>query len=271
MLRNASDLEGYTIHATDGDIGRVDDFYFDDEDWVVRYLVVDTGTWIADHRVLISNYSIGETIWDEGKIFVKLMRDQVENAPGVELHRPVSRQHEATLYDYYGWPYYWGAGLYGAGVYPGFLTTAEEPAVAAVADPSVAEPAPKDAHVEDSHLQSMRDVNGFHIAAADGEIGHVEDFVIDEQDWSIRYIEVDTRNWWPGKKVLLAPPWIQHIDWREGKVRVNLLRDIIRNAPEYDPATPITRQYEISLFDYYGQYLDKRGNFRYWLSDNRSR
>ena len=258
MLRNAKDLQGYTIHATDGDIGHVDEFYFDDEHWIIRYLVADAGNWLTVRRVLISNYSIGEVKWDERKIFVKLTREQVKNAPGVETDRPVARQHEAALYDYYGYPYYWGgAGLYGAGVYPGLLTAAAEPAVAGVSEPPP----------EDSHLQSTHDVTGYHIEAADGEIGHVEDFIIDDENWTIRYIEVDTRNWWPGKKVLLAPSWIQHIDWSGGKVRVNLLREVIQNAPEYDPSTPISRQYEVSLFDHYGQYLDTHGNFnfRYWL------
>ena len=247
MLRNATDLQGYTIHATYGDIGHVEQFYFDDEHWTVRYLVADAGNWLTGRRVLISNYSIGEVKWDERKIFVKLTREQVENAPGVELHRPVTRQYEASLYDYYDYPYYWGgAGIDGMGVYPGTLVSAAEPAVAGVPETPP----------EDSHLQSTRDVTGFHIEATDGEIGHIEDFIIDDDDWTIRYVEVDTRNWWPGKKVLLAPRWIQHIDWQEGKVRVNLLREIIQNAPEYDPAVPLTRQYEVSLFDYYGRYLD---------------
>jgi hypothetical protein len=261
MLRNATDLQGYTIHATDGDIGHVDQFYFDDESWVVRYLVVDTGSWLTGRLVLISNYSIGETSWDERKIFFKLTREQVETAPGIETEGPVTRQHEAALSNYYGYPYYWGgAGLEGMGVYPGLLTTPEKPVVAGVAAPEAG----------DTHLQSTKDVTGFHIEAADGEIGHVADFIIDDENWTIRYVEVDTRNWWPGKKVLFAPRWIQHIDWQDGKVRVNLLRDIIQNAPEYDPSVPITRQYEVSLFDYYGQYLDAHGNLRYWLQENRT-
>lgn len=256
MLRNAKDLQGYTIHATDGDIGHVEQFYFDDEQWIVRYLVVETGSWLTGRRVLISNDSIGETKWDERKIFVTLTREQVENAPGVELHRPVTRQHETSLYDYYGYPYYWGgAGIDGMGVYPGLPASPGEPAVAGIPEPPP----------EDAHLQSTHDVTGFHIEAADGEIGHVEDFIVDDENWTIRYIEVDTRNWWPGKKVLLAPGWIKRLDWLEGKVRVKLLREIIRNAPEYDPSQLITRQYEVSLFDHYGQYLDTHGNLRYWL------
>lgn len=258
MLRNATDLQGYTIHATDGDIGHVDQFFFDDEHWTVRYLVANTGNWLSGHMVLISNLSIGETKWDERKIFVNLTRDQVEHAPGVGSDRPVTRQHEEAMSDYYGYPYYWaGAGIYGMGVYPGMLVTPEEPAVAAVADPPV----------EDSHLQSTHDVSGFHISATDGEIGHVEDFIIDDEDWKIRYIEVATRNWWPGKKVLLAPRWIQHIDWQDGKVQINLPRDVIQDAPEYDPTMTITRQYEVSLGDYYGRYLNAHGSERYSLME----
>jgi len=259
MLRNAKDLQGYTIHATDGDIGHVEEFFFDDESWIIRYLVVDTGTWLTGRKVLISNYSIGETNWNERKIFVKLTREQVKNAPDIESDMPVTRYWEAQYHDYYSYPYYWdGAGLYGVGIYPGVLTAAAQPAVAGVAEVP-----------EDSHLQSTHDVMGYDIEAADGEIGHIEDLIIDDKIWTVRYLEVDTRNWWPGKKVLLAPSWIQHIDWPEGKVRVNLLREVIQNAPEYDPSQPIGRQYEVSLFDHYGQYLDTHGNFRYWLHRDR--
>lgn len=256
MLRNAGDLRGYTLHASDGDIGHVADFYFDDEDWLVRYLVVDTGNWLTGRLVLIPNYAIGEDRWDERKIFVKLTRDQVENAPGIETNRPVTRQYEASLSNYYGYPYYWGgSGLEGMGVYPGMLTA---PVEGTAADTTEALPT-------DTHLQSANDVTGYHIKAADGEIGHIEDFILDDENWTIRYIEVDTRNWWPGKKVLLAPRWIESIDWHDGKVSVHLLRQVIQDAPEYDPSQPITRQYEVGLFDYYGQYLDQHGNFRYWL------
>ena len=258
MLRNAKDLQGYTIHAKDGDLGHVDQFYFDDEHWTIRYLVADTGNWLSGRLVLISNYSIDHVDWANRKVSVTLTRKQVENAPGIETDKPVTRQHEGALNAHYGLEPYWGAGIYGAGVYPGFLSTPEEPADAGVSEPPL----------EDSHLQSTRDVTGYHIEAADGEVGHVEDFIIDDENWTIRYIEVDTRNWWPGKKVLLAPHWIKHFDWRDGKVRVNLLREVIQNAPEYDPTQPITRQYEVSLFDHYGQYLDRNGNFRYWLPKN---
>ena len=73
-------------------------------------------------------------------------------------------------------------------------------------------------------------VTGYHIEATDGEIGHVDGFVVDDEAWAIRYIEVATRNWWPGKKVLVSPAWIERVSWPDSKVYAGLSREAIKSA-----------------------------------------
>ncbi len=248
MLRSVNELHGYTIHATDGDIGHVDEFYFDDESWTVRYLVVDTGHWLPGRRVLISPIAIERPDWGARKLHLNLTREQVKNSPDVDEHRPLSRRWEARYHAYYEWPAYWaGAALWGVAAYPSLLAEQEpEP-----------EPAPEEVSNEDSHLQSTSDVTGYQIHATDGDIGHVADFILDDESWAIRYLMVDTGAWWPGKKVLLAPAWIESVKWADAKVYTPLTRDAIQSSPAYDARYPITRDYEVELFAHYGQ-------TRYW-------
>jgi len=250
MLRSVNDLKGLGLRAIDGEIGSVDQFYFDDETWTIRYLEVNAGNWLVGRRVLISPVSLGRVDWSAGQLEVTLTRKQVEDSPNIDTHKPVSRQHEAEFLGYYGYPFYWGgAHLWGPALYPADLserTTAAEVPLKA-----------KEESI-DRHLRSTNEVSGYHIQAVDGEIGHVEDFLVDEETWSIRYMVVDTRNWWPGKKVLVSPQWIESISWEESKVHVDLSRETIKDGPEYDQSTPVTRQYESQLFDNHG-----RGG--YWL------
>ncbi len=243
MLRNASQLKGLTIRATDGDLGTVDDLYFDDETWTIRYLTVETGGWLGGRPVLISPISIIHADWQAKHLDVALTKKQVENSPNIDTHKPVSRQHEVAYLGYYGYPYYWG-GPYDPAFYP------------------IGEAAPINAPIEglidtsqpaDIHLRSTEAVTGYYIEAADGEIGHVKGFVVDDQAWSIRYMEVATQNWWPGKKVLVSPAWIQRVSWAESKVFVRLAREAIQTGPAYVESMPVTREYEDQLYSHYGQ------------------
>jgi hypothetical protein len=239
MLRSLKKIEGYHIAATDGELGKVKDFYFDDAWWVVRYFVVDTGDWLPGRRVLISPLSIGEPDW-EGKVLpASLTREQVENSPGIERDKPVSRQHEEQLSSYYGWDPYWGVGAYaGAGVPPVPYSPPEPRLPRLRGDP---------------HLRSVREVSAYHIEAEDGEIGHVDDFIAQTGDWAIRYLVADTRNWLPGRKVLLSPTWAKEVVWSDGRVRVDLTREQVKNSPPFDPAQPVNRELETRLYDYYGR------------------
>jgi hypothetical protein len=244
MLRSTKELKGYVLDATDGEIGRCKDFLFDDEHWTVRWMVADTGKWIPDRQVLISPLSLGDPNWGSGRFPVSLTREQIENAPALSEDEPVSRQHEATMFQYYGYPYYWvGNALWGPEATPAKLQARVEEATMAP-------------HTEprgDPHLRSVREVAGYHIAATDGEIGHVEDFILDDETWTLRYMVVDTRNWLPGRKVLVSPPWVEELDWAEGKAVVAMSQEQVRNSPEYDPRAPVNREYEGRLFDFYGR------------------
>jgi uncharacterized protein YrrD len=261
MLRKAHDLIGFTIAATDGDIGHVDDFYFDAESWQVRYLVVDTGPWIFGRKVLITPEVIEQPLWEEEHLPLRLSKEQIENSPETDFDKPVSRQHEIDIHTHYGWTPYWmpfPVYMGAPGIAPIGATAPATvvPATDAAPNRSYAEEVQhtlEEAHQQgDPHLHSIQEVTGYYIQAQDGDIGHVEDFFLDEADWKIRYLLVDTQNWWPGKQVLIAPDWTDHISWQESKLFVTVTREQVKQSPEYDPAPPLHRDYEASLYRYYG-------------------
>jgi hypothetical protein len=246
MLTNKR-LNDFTIRATDGELGTVEDLYFDDETWAIRYLIVDTGKWLSGRRVLISPMSVVHTDWDAEQLDVALTKKQVENSPEINTHRPVSRQHEAAYLGYYGYPYYWGGPyLWGSAFYPAGLAGSTYGSAEAVAERARGES-------PDSHLRSTEAITGYRIEASDGEIGHVDGFVVDDEAWAIRYIEVATRNWLPGKKVLVSPAWIKRVSWADSTVHTALSREAIKEGPEYIESRPITREYENRLHLHYGQ------------------
>ena len=249
MLRNVKDLRGYAILATDGAIGEVDDLYFDDDRWAIRYLVVDTGSWLPARKVLISPVAIGRPDWMAQQLPVSLTKAQVERSPDIDTRRPVSRQHETEYLGYYGYPPYWGgAGLWGMGAYPGSLTTEGRFDEAIKARDTSAAHTP-----DDCHLRSCRAVTGYHIHATDGEIGHVKDLLVDDRTWAIRYLIVDTSNWWGGHDVLVAPQWIEAVSWRDAKVSVDLTRQAVKDAPPYDSAAQLDREQEQAMHEHYGR------------------
>ena len=244
-LQNAKNLQGFTVRATDGEIGTVTQFYFDDETWAIRYLTVDTGTWLGGRLVLISPISvIGQPDWQSKRLDVSLTRTQVENSPYADTHQPVSRQHEIAYLTYYGYRNYWdGSDLWGSAPGPAGLAVGAAPVKGPKAGPSG----------KDSYLRSSQEVDGYSLEAPDGEIGHLDGFVFDDETWAIRYIAVATRNWWPGKTVLMSPAWIERISWAESKVHVEFSRETIKNAPEYVEDAPINREFENRLYSHYGR------------------
>ncbi len=245
MLFKAKTLNGYNLESIDGKIGTVEDFFFDDRYWAIRYLVADTGNWLTGRQVLLSPYSLKNVIQTEEAIAVDLTKKQIEDSPSLETDKPVSQQFEESYYGYYGWPTYWG-GPFLWGTFPTI-----------VRDSDRWQNLEHRTENWDRNLRSMHDVDGHHIQGSDGEIGHVEDFLIDVETWEIRYLIVDTRNWWPGKKVLIAPTWIERVSWKDKKVFANLTRAAVKSSAEYDESTYLTRDYEIALHQHY-----KRGG--YW-------
>jgi uncharacterized protein YrrD len=249
MLCKAKTLAGYELNSLDGEIGRVKEFYFDDKYWTIRYLVASTGTWLPGRAVLISPYALRTVSENSETVSVQLTKKQIEDSPSLDSDKPVSQQFEETYHDYYGWPMYWG-GSYMWGNYP-YLVFDHEPLT--------------DAHPHKSHwnphLRSTKAVLGYHIQGTDGEIGHVTDYIIDDQNWAIRYLVVDTRNWWPGKMILISAKWIESVSWDASKVFVNLTCEDIKNSPEFTEETMLRRQYEEDLHQHY----KRKG---YWLDES---
>ena len=248
MLSKAKTLKGYKLDSLDGEIGKVKEFYFDDRHWTIRYLVADTGNWLTGRQVLISPYALGAVVREEQHITIDLTKKQIENSPSLNSDKPVSRQFEEAYYGYYGLPAYWG-GPYMWGAYPYVVRDREKWKEFTQGEKAW-----------DPYLRSTYDVSGHHIQALDGELGHVQDFIIDDETWAIRYLIVDTHNWWPGKKVLVSPQWIERVSWGESKVFVNLSRETIKQSPEYTEESLLTRDYEIGLHRHY----NRQG---YWIDE----
>jgi hypothetical protein len=237
MLRSTKALEDARIHAIDGDIGHVEEFYFDDRNWQINYVVMNIGSWLHGKLVLLSPEAITAIEGDEQPVVqVGLTKEQVRRSLDAQAHRPLALQQPHDYYLYLGLPHYLNVAEHQD---PGYHF---ERGRAAETDPDF-----------DSHLRSSKIVGKYHIIAVDGEIGHLEGFIIDDETWTIRYAMADTRNWWPGKKVLLATEWIYWISWAESNAYVGFRRERIYNAPEFHSERPLTREFEAELHAYYNR------------------
>lgn len=257
MLRPVKDLEKFRINATDGEVGQVSDFYFEDNTWVVRYVVVETGAWLLSRKVLISPILVHQPDWHAETLPVSITKEQVKNSPDFDTDKPVSRQNEEQFLNYYGYPAYWGGiGMWGEGLYPYAMVTG--PAGYRIDD--VQNQSELEAFLnhernrhrnDDPHLRSCNAVTGYHIQATDGEIGHVSGFLLDDQTWAIRYLIIDTSNWWLGHKVLIAPIWITGVSWANRTVSIDVTQDAVRRAPVFEPQLAWTREKETALYQHY--------------------
>jgi len=266
MIRSLDDIRGYSIFATDGEIGHVDDFFFDDATWTVRYLVVDTGPWILGRKVLIAPEALGKPDWVGRVLPVDLTKAQVKNSPEIDLDKPVSRQKQEVLNRYYSWNFDWlstqtptgygGAAPLPPGPISGVGAPIKAPTSAGAA-PGQRGTATEETEVRaaeataDSHLRSLDEVIDYDIQALDGKIGHVEDLLAEDDSWLIRYLLVNTRDWLPGRDVIVSPAWIDHIRWASASVVVDLARKQIEESPEYDQDKTLDRQYETRLHEHY--------------------
>jgi len=258
-----NELNGFKIAAIDGEIGEVEEFYFDDERWALRYMVVNTGNWLASRQVLVSPFSVMQVDLENRQLQVALTKSQVEKSPDIDTRQPVSRQMEMNYADYYGYPYYWGSPLlWGAGARPALAAQQSLVAQASTVATNAASVGRSTTNGNgatvrvvsaDVHLRSTQEVSTYSIAATDGEIGIVEDFILDDENWAIRYLAIDTHKWLPGKKVMISPQWIASIDWAQAKVHVLLSREGVEQSPSYNSAKLITREYEEYLYGHYGQ------------------
>lgn len=247
--RTINDLIGFTLAATDGDIGKVEDFYFDDLSWTVRYLVVETGGWLSNRKVLISPESLLQCDWENEKFPVNLTKEQIEKSPNIETNQPVSRQQEIELYTHYPWTNYWGSGdLFAMGTSGMIAPSAGVPMEEAVKSSEIN----TQSHTSgDPHLRSAKNLQGYTIHASDDHIGDLQDFIVNDGNWTINYIVIDTGDWLPGKKVILSPKWIRDINWETSEVNVNASVEQIKNSPEYDHSQLLSPEYEEHLDNYY--------------------
>lgn len=248
MLRYHIDLKGLKIRTADGDVGHIDDCYFDDSLWAIRYLIADTGGWLSGRQVLIAPAAVRHADWSAGALHVGLTRQQVQNSPDVAAHKPISRQLEERLLTHYGWPVYWAPTAGDVDLPPpGHLPPrVKEKAADSREQADTTSPA-------DAALRSMGELTGYHIRAADGAIGHVEDYIVDHRMWVVRFVLVDTANWLPGRKVLLAPDWFTTVNWADCTADVDMTRQAVKDSPRYEPTAPVGDGYVGELHDYYGR------------------
>jgi hypothetical protein len=234
MLQRAlKDLNGKRLLGRDGEVGAIKDVLFDDAQWAARYLVVRTGSWLSGRDVLVSPFSVESGRLADAALTTQLSRGQIEKAPGIDTDPPISRILEQAYAAHYGYPYYWsGPHLWGYAATP--ASALEMAGRAADANSVAAQRALDSAErrAEDASLRSAREVGDYRIHAADGDIGHVEDFLVDAESWAIESMVVDTRNWLPGKKVLVPPSAISGVDWHTGSVDLRFTRAELEQAPE---------------------------------------
>jgi uncharacterized protein YrrD len=248
MLRVGSALKGYAIEASDENIGTVSDLLFDDDTWKVRWLVVDTGSWLTGRKVLLHPSSIGQANYMHRTLSVSLTKAKVEGSPNILTDQPVSRQMQDSLLQYYGWDPLWGGSRFERGVMASPLGPSHN------LDAALRNASSFEAHLagEDPHLRSMVAVTGYHCHASDGDIGHVEDFLVDDGFWGIAYLIVDTRNWWPGKHVLVSPHAVMAVSWSDRQVVFNVSREQVKASPPWAPLDIVDQSYEERLHRHYG-------------------
>ncbi len=239
MLHRVDGLLGHGVLAGRERIGKLSDLYCDDRFWVARYLVVDTGRWLAGRRVLVAPLHVAALRPGDEEVVLDLTPDEVRGSPGVDSELPVSLQHRVDLARQALWAPRWEpTGLPLMGLPPPPARLRARAARRAEGDP---------------HLRSAAEVLEYGVEALDGEIGHLEDLILADEDWSVRHLVVDTRKWLPGRRVLLAVEWLARVDFPERRVHVDLTREQIRASPAYDPDRPIEPDYERRLREHYGR------------------
>jgi uncharacterized protein YrrD len=248
MKRSIKSLNGYTLAAVDGEIGTVEEFYFDDETLTVRYLIVKTGYWWFGRKILIPTRAVGNPDCESLKFPINLTKEEVRNSPDIDTDKPVSRKHETELYNHFQWQNYWSPGALSVGVW-GLTGTV----------PLVTERIPESENAatqepdNDVHLRSTRELTGYSVHGTDSKVGKVEDFIIDDNTWKLTFFVVDAGSWMHGKKVLLSPGCVREISWSNSAIYVSMPAVAIENGPEYDPSKTVNVLYQNRFYDYYGR------------------
>ena len=245
MLRNLQEIKSYAMGATDGDLGHVTDLYIDDQNWGIRYFAAQTGSLLISRNVLISPYSIAGGDWEHKRLALHATRQQIKDGPEFDSGKPITRRQEMRNAKHFGYPYYWagdmpvGDGLNMPHLRPKDYLEARAQAAALAAD--------------DPHLRSCKAVVGLHVHANDGDLGHISGMLVDEDGWVIRYLVVDTSNWWMGNQVLIPPEWMTSVNWSDSKANIDLSRNTIKNSPRYESSAALNRAQEANMYDHYGR------------------
>ncbi|MBF0361591.1 MAG: PRC-barrel domain-containing protein [Oligoflexia bacterium] len=228
MKQNINSIIGQSVRAINGDIGKVSDFIFNDQTWTIHYLVVNTGKWLFDREVLISPLALGQYDRKSLKLVVNLTRKQVFSSPDIDIHMPLSRQNERRLFDYYSWPSYWNNEYFpleGRGVLDEEINKTKE-----IKETKES----KETKPEDSHLRSVNAITGYSIHAIDGNIGHIKDFVVDDENWNILHLVAAAYSWWSRKNVLIPIRRVRKINLEDEEFLLDLNRATVMNGPEYE-------------------------------------
>jgi sporulation protein YlmC with PRC-barrel domain len=252
MFRSLSELFGYNIQAKDGEIGRVHDFYFDDEgEWRPRYLVIDTGPWILGRKVLIAPEALGQPNWADQSFPVDLTQDQIKASPDMDTALPISRRQQVALHKHYRWPAYWDAPApFSASPVSNTAAKIKHETVQNDQEKEVVERLIQ----QDANLRSAKEVIGYAVKGTDGDLGQIDDIILDDQNWKLIYLVLDTSTWLSkGKKTLIAVHWIKWISHEDQELQLSLPQQAIEESPPFDPETPINRSYEEVLYDYHGK------------------
>lgn len=266
MYRLLKNVKGLTLGARDGEIGRVTDVFLDDAEWGCRYLVVKTGSWLNQRHVLITPHAVQRIDWDRAEVNVALTRDQIRSSPDIDTDKPVSRQKEVSYFDHYGYPYYW-TGPY---VWGPYLTTMPAPAPASPASQQTFDQSTRQAlerralerEKSDPHLRSTKEIAGYEIKARDGEVGELDDLLFEEDDWTIRFLVIDTRKWLPGKQVVVPVDCVDEVSWSERGVFLDLTKEDVRNSPQFDPLAELTAENAAGLYAHYGRFRPHHAGVR---------
>jgi len=244
-LRNFKNLKTSKLYAEAEKGGKIEDLYFDESNWVSRYLVVDTGGVFDKNKVLLSPMFLNDFEWDADQVSTYLTKEQIEGSPDWDSHKPVSRQYELSYFGYFQRQPYWaGSSIWGSTFYPHEVPTIEGSVDDLKTEYNVGEPS----------LRSAAEVKGYAvngIDAKEGRFGKVKDFLFDLDTWTLRYFVIDTIKYLPSKKVLISPEWVRSVDWAQREININITKDQVRSAPEYDTSIPPSRAYENELYKHY--------------------
>jgi len=239
MLRSLKTLQGYNVTTLDGPLGTVVDFYLGDVSLAVRYVVVDTGKLFSGRKVLLSPTALGEPDWATKALPVNHTREQVRTSPSIDLHKPVSRLQEEALHKHYAWTAYWAPSV-----------------PVGVSAPGEEKTPSKEDEVK-SNLRSLSEVIGYKVGSLDGEAGTLDDFIVDDEQWVLRMLVVNTGGPVLAKPVVLTIRWVGRFSWDESTVFIDKQREDVAEAPTFDPTEPINEEVETRFYDYFGRLAGK--------------